>query len=95
MNNQAEPKTFIDGKTFWYLNGVWHREGGPALEYPSGLKYWYLNGKRHREDGPAVEYPDGQRKWFLNGKEFILEKYLEEVKKITGQENLINILFYL
>ncbi len=23
-----------------------HREDGPALEYPNGLKSWYLNGKR-------------------------------------------------
>ena len=39
----------------WYLNGLLHREDGPAVEYADGDKYWYLNDKRHREDGPAVE----------------------------------------
>jgi hypothetical protein len=118
MNNQAEPKTFDDGKTFWYLNGVWHREGGPALEYPSGLKHWYLNGIRHREGGPAIEFPDGTKKWyfndklhreggpaveysngikrwFLNGKEFSFGDYFQELRKLRGEDAVINLLFSL
>jgi hypothetical protein len=27
----------------WWLNGKFHREDGPAIEYPSGTKEWYLN----------------------------------------------------
>jgi hypothetical protein len=56
------------GTKFWYLNGKYHREDGPAIEYASGNKFWYLNGKYHREDGPAVEYADGDKFWYLNGK---------------------------
>jgi hypothetical protein len=50
------------------INGKYHRENGPALEYPGGDKFWYLNGKLHREDGPAVEYTNGDKYWYLNGK---------------------------
>jgi len=51
----------------WYLNGVRHREDGPAVEYSEGTKHWYLNGVRHREDGPASEYSSGGKYWYLNG----------------------------
>jgi hypothetical protein len=58
-----------DGSRYWYLNGQYHREDGPALELDDGSsKYWYLNGKRHRDDGPAVELDDGTKFWYLNGK---------------------------
>jgi hypothetical protein len=30
---------------FWYLNGLYHREDGPAIEfYNSGKKLWCLDG---------------------------------------------------
>ena len=61
-------KVYEDGNKFWYLNGKYHREDGPAIEWPDGTKFWYLNGKYHREDGPALEYADGTKKWYLNGK---------------------------
>ena len=61
-------KVYDNGTKFWYLNGKYHREDGPAIEYASGSKHWYLNGKRHREDGPAVEWAGGSKEWFLNGK---------------------------
>ena len=48
------------------INGKYHREDGPAAEYPNGDKYWYLNGKRHREDGPAIEYTNRYKAWYLN-----------------------------
>ena len=47
---------FQDKKTFtgvakdkendiaYYLNGKFHRENGPAIEYSDGGKSWYLNG---------------------------------------------------
>jgi hypothetical protein len=55
------------GNKIWYLNGLHHREDGPAIEYASGDKCWYLNGRRHREDGPAIEYVSGSKAWYLNG----------------------------
>jgi hypothetical protein len=27
------------------MNGKWHREDGPAIEFADGTKYWYLDGK--------------------------------------------------
>ena len=51
----------------YYLNGKFHREDGPAIEFASGRKDWYLNGKRHRTDGPAVAYANGDKWWYLNG----------------------------
>ncbi len=34
-----------DGTRFWYLNDEFHREDGPAIEYPDGSRRWYLNGR--------------------------------------------------
>lgn len=56
-----------DGGKEWYLNGLLHREDGPAVEYATGTKFWYLNGQRHREDGPACEWADGTKSWWVNG----------------------------
>jgi len=66
---RIEYKVVVEGgDKYWYLNGEFHREDGPAIEYASGTKFWYLNGKHHREDGPAVEWADGDKSWYLNGK---------------------------
>jgi len=66
-------KVFDDGTKYWYLNGVLHREDGPAIENVDGGKAWYLNGLLHRGDGPAVERTDGDKEWYLNG-----ERYRED-----------------
>lgn len=50
---------------------IFHREDGPAIEWPNGDKSWYLNDKLHRMGGPAIEYADGSKGWFVNG-EFIV-----------------------
>jgi hypothetical protein len=34
------------GTKWTFLDGKYHREGGPAVEYPNGTKSWYLNGER-------------------------------------------------
>ncbi len=64
--NKPECITNSYGDKKWYLNGKYHREDGPAIEFASGTKGWYLNGKRHREDGPAYEYTNGRKRWYLN-----------------------------
>jgi len=43
----------------WRLNGVLHREDGPARTYTNGTKQYYKHGYLHREDGPAVEANHG------------------------------------
>jgi hypothetical protein len=53
----------------WHLNGLLHREDGPAVIRHNREKYWFLNGLLHRENGPAVVCAGGTKKWFLNGKE--------------------------
>jgi hypothetical protein len=57
-----------DGYQAWYINGVYHRVGGPAvIRLIDPAKMWYKNGKRHRNDGPAVEWLN--KLWFRNGKQ--------------------------
>jgi hypothetical protein len=55
------------GHQEWRLNGLLHREAGPALKWKDGTKEWYLNGVRHRVGGPAVEWSNGYKSWWLNG----------------------------
>ena len=52
----APAKTWTNGQEEWYLDGVKHREDGPAVTGPwtMGNEEWYLHGMRHRTDGPAV-----------------------------------------
>jgi hypothetical protein len=69
------------------LNGILHREDGPAVEYANGGKAWSLHGKLHREDGPACVYADGSKSWYLNG-EYYSEK---EFNKKMQQSKKINI----
>jgi len=33
------------GTKCWFLNGKYHREDGPAIEWADGNKHWFLNGK--------------------------------------------------
>jgi len=65
-----KPECRIDehnGVKEWLLDGEFHREDGPAIEWSDGTIQWYLNGKCHREDGPAWENPNGAKEWYLNG----------------------------
>jgi len=55
------------GNKRWMLNGIFHREDGPAVERTNGDKYWYYQGRFHREDGPAIEYASGTKEWRING----------------------------
>ena len=57
-----------NGDKYWYKNGNFHREDGPAIERANGSKEWWINGNLHREDGPAVEYSNGNKYWYIEGK---------------------------
>lgn len=67
-------KNFINnlGKE-WLLNGVYHRENGPAIDRKNGLKCWCKYGKLHREDGPAIIFPNGHKQWFIHGNKLTLQ----------------------
>ena len=73
INNWSEiPESFTgvaewpDGTKYWYKEGLWHREDGPAIAGIGGHKEWYKEGKCHRLDGPAVERQDGSKFWYKN-----------------------------
>ena len=61
------------GNKKWYINGVLHREDGPAIEDAYGTNCWYKNGKLHRIDGPTIVWIDGSYVWFINGYDVTLE----------------------
>ena len=66
-----------NGDKRWYLNGKFHREDGPAIEYADGTKYWFIN------DQPLTEAEFNIRTKSCNGKvvEIDGKKYkLQEVK---------------
>jgi hypothetical protein len=59
--------THLNGDIYHKLNGVLHREDGPALISSGGSKHWYQNGSLHRIAGPAVERSNGDTEWWLCG----------------------------
>ena len=61
----------------WYLNGLYHRDDGPAVEWANGAKAWWLNGFLHREDGPAIEEADGTKQWYIRGEYYLTEEEWE------------------
>lgn len=60
---------------YWYLNSLFHREDGPAVEGACGSKWWYKHGVPHREDGPAVDLFNGKKYWYLNGVQYSKEVF--------------------
>jgi hypothetical protein len=60
-------RIFDDGMTAWQLNNEYHREDGPAIEYPNGSKYYYKYGKLHRDNGPAIIDHDGSQFYYREG----------------------------
>jgi hypothetical protein len=75
-----EVRVHPDGSKFWFLNGEYHREDGPAVEFSDGSKSWCLNGKLHREDGPAVEYSNRTKSWWLNDINFSEEEWKKKLQ---------------
>ena len=66
MENQIKLRVSNTGAKIWTLNGIYHREDGPAIEYTDGESYWVVHGKRHRLDGPAMILDNGKTKWWIN-----------------------------
>lgn len=61
-------REFADGQIVcWTVDGVPHRDDGPAMVSEDGTEVWYRYGKRHRDGGPAVIDPDGVEMWFTDG----------------------------
>lgn len=67
------------GETFYYKEGLLHREDGPAVMKPN-CNMWMQNGQMHNLDGPAyvgvdIEYGDRIEYW-INGVSFTEKKFL-------------------
>ena len=67
MENKPICEIDVYGTKRWFLNGIYHREDGPAIEHHDGTKYWFKCGATHRLDGPAIIYHDGRVNWCVNG----------------------------
>ena len=82
-----EYKVVVDdtGNQFWYLNGKYHREDGPAVVYANGYQAWYLNGQLHREDGPAIVYANGDQFWYLNGIKLTKQEFNNRNRPCVGK----------
>jgi len=85
------------GTSYYYLNGKFHREDGPAIEWADGDKSWYRHGELHREDGPAIEYGKIARKryilnerYFLNDVEYSEQEYLKEIEKRKSLQYILS-----
>ena len=92
MNN---PQIDTHGTKRWTNStGQWHREDGPAIDYPSGSKLWYQNGNRHRLVGPAIEWANGTRSYYINGQKLTEADWNEHPlrKDYIIKENLKSIL---
>lgn len=72
LSKLSAPQVYDDGYGIQIhtLNGVLHREDGPAVISPMHQE-WYINGVLHREDGPArcfITHPAGGERivefWF-------------------------------
>jgi len=86
-----------------HINGVIHRENGPAFifYYDSTHIYceeYYLNGERHREDGPAYisYYENGdvyREEYYINGERLTEEEWYnalstkQKVSLLYGESN--------
>jgi len=80
----------VNGK-YWYLNGEFHREDGPAVEWANGDKAWYFKNKNHRLNGPAVMRANGVKAWWVDGIQYIgSSKYKKAVKDYKKINNLTN-----
>lgn len=83
---------FKDGsKNEWWVKGVRHREGAPAIECSDGTQYWYNCGNLHRTDGPAVtqvsEHGEVYR-WYLNNVEHTKEEWQAKVSKTQEKKEI-------
>jgi len=70
----------ITGTRNWYLNGMFHREDGPAREFANGSNEWFIHGRLHRVDGPAINWVvSGDKEWWLDGIEMTEQEWLNKV----------------
>jgi hypothetical protein len=68
LNARGIPYLRKNGKcSAWYLDGVFHRDNGPAITYEGDSEEWYYKGQRHRYGYPAIVRSDGTEEWWIYG----------------------------
>jgi protein associated with RNAse G/E len=89
LHREFGPASKHGGTTYWFKNGIIHRENGPAIEYKEGKKVWIKNGKMHREDGPAVTFFSSEE-WFIEGVKVDKDDFLNSLikYKMKGYERI-------
>jgi hypothetical protein len=75
-----------DGKA-WWVDGLLHREDGPAYTTTNGYEVWMVNGKPHRLDGPAFKFANGEKSWWIDGLDY-LEDDWEYEKELWIQREM-------
>lgn len=75
LHRKFGPAFYKDGSTFWFKNGILHRDNGPAVEYKEGKNIWFKNGRIHREDGPAIIFYSDEE-WFVDGVKYDRSEHL-------------------
>jgi hypothetical protein len=65
-----------DGSIRWTLNGVLHREDGPAAEYAGGTKHWYLDGESIIVRNP--DSPSFKKRWERLVGEYHIKRIMNE-----------------
>lgn len=68
--NTPQMHEFADGSKRWIVNGMYHRQDGPAIEEADGKKMWMHLGMVHRLDGAAIEKADGAKEWWVSGRQY-------------------------
>lgn len=66
--NEVYAYELDNGDLFFFMNGVLHREDGPAVIRVSGTQEWYQEGVLHRDnDLPALIHWTGRQEWYHKG----------------------------
>lgn len=79
---------YNDGSKRWTVNGMYHRQDGPAIEQTDGKKMWLQLGMMHRLDGAAVEESDGKKEWWVSGNEYKnIEQWAKAALKYESKHN--------
>lgn len=55
----------IDGVRY-YVNGIQHRDGNPAVIFKNGRTEYWQNGSLCRDNGPVIIREDGVQEWNFN-----------------------------
>ena len=75
--SEPQCETFPDGTKEWKVNGILHREDGPAIVWSDGSQFWYRDDQRHREDGPAVIWANGLEEYWEHGCRIIKNDHVQ------------------